>query len=318
MNKISYKSLYISIVIPVFNEETNIPVLYHRLNSVLESYRHEIIFVNDGATDSSATIIENLYRKDKSVKLISLSRNFGHQMAITCGLDNTNGDVAIIMDADLQDPPELIPEMLKKWRDGFDVVYTVRRVRIGENRFKLISANLFYQIINILSSTKIPKNVGDFRLISKRVIETLRTTREYQRFLRGMVSWIGFKQIGIEYKREKRYAGQSKYSTTEMSKLGLNALFSFSLLPLRMVTVLGILSATCGVAYLIYALIVTLRGDTVRGWSSLVVLILFLGSVQLISLGIIGEYLGRIYEEGKHRPLYIVDSKLGFTKYKFT
>ena len=308
------KSPFISLVIPVMNEESSLRHLYNTLKKILQKYKYEIIFVNDGSDDDSALIIEKLHRKDIQVKMISLSRNFGHQMAITCGLDYASGDVAIIMDADLQDPPALITRMMGKWREGYDVVYGIRRLRRGENGFKLITARLFYLIINKLSRTKIPQSVGDFRLISKNVITILKHTREYQRYLRGIISWVGFKQIGIEYSRDKRFAGKSKYNSWAMVTLGMDALLSFSFFPLRIASLVGSLSAIGAFIYILYALFITALGLTVKGWSSTVVLILFLGSVQLISLGIIGEYLGRIYEEIKHRPMYIINSMVGFPK----
>jgi len=312
------KNEYISVVVPVLNEENNLPVLYRALKQQLKLYRHEILFVNDGSTDGSAAVITKLRQKDTTVKLINLSRNFGHQIAITCGLDYARGDAAIIMDADLQDPPRLLSQLITTWQQGYDVVYGIRKARKGEPLGKLVSAGLFYQLLNLLSPTKIPQNVGDFRLISKRVVEVLRYTREYQRFLRGMISWVGFKQIGITYEREKRLTGNSKYPTWKMIRLALDALFSFSLFPLRIATLLGTCTAFGAFLYSMYAVIITTQGKTVRGWSSTIVLMLFLGSVQLISLGIIGEYLGRIYEEIKQRPLYIIDSVVGISSYNYT
>lgn len=308
------KSPFISLVVPVLNEEESLPVFIKTVKINLRSYKYEIIFINDGSIDKSANIIEQIHKKNKQIKLINLSRNFGHQMAITCGLDQATGDVAVILDADLQDPPRLIIKMLAKWREGYDVVYGIRTTRRGENGLKIITARLFYQLIDLLSPTKIPQNAGDFRLISKKVLMSLKGTREYQRYLRGIVSWIGFKQIGIEYSRDKRYAGKSKYTTWTMIKLGLDALLSFSFFPLRIASLLGSITAGGAFVYILYAIIITVLGLTVKGWSSTVVLVLFLGSVQLISLGIIGEYLGRIYEEVKNRPMYIIDSMVGFSK----
>jgi len=305
------KKLTISVIVPVLNEEKNIPVLYRRLTTSLDTFNYEILFVNDGSTDKSEDEIQKLRVKDKNVKLINLSRNFGHQMAITCGIDHVMGDAAIIIDSDLQDPPEIIPKMIIKWQEGFDVVYGVRKERKGESPLKLITANFFYALIRLLSGTKIPQNVGDFRLISRNIIEVLKTSREYQRFLRGIISWAGFKQTGINFTRDRRYAGNSKYTTFAMIKLAIDALLSFSFLPLRIASILGLLTTTVSVGLLVYSLYVTAEGRTVRGWSSLIVTMLFLGSVQLISLGIIGEYLGRIYEEVKSRPLYVVSKSFG-------
>ncbi|MCR4324826.1 MAG: glycosyltransferase family 2 protein [Candidatus Curtissbacteria bacterium] len=304
----------ISIVIPILNEEKNIPVLYKEVIKNVEGFNREFIFINDGSTDRSAEIINKLREKDKSVKLVNLSRNFGHQIAITCGVDMAGGDAAIIMDADLQDPPTVIPKMIKKWQEGYDVVYGKRLKREGESYFKLWTARAFYSLINLLSGTKIPDNVGDFRLISKNVIEVLKVTREYQRFLRGMISWVGFDQTAVQFKRARRYSGKSKYSTLSMVKLGVDALLSFSFFPLRIASFLGIATATGAIGFIFYTLILTAGGTTVKGWPSTIVLMLFLGSIQLITIGIIGEYLGRIYEEVKKRPLYIIRSTVGIKR----
>ncbi len=215
------------------------------------------------------------------------------------------------MDADLQDPPGIIPKMLERWQKGYDVVYGIRKEREGETKLKLVTANAFYKLINLFSGTKIPQNVGDFRLISRRVIDTLKVTKEYQRFLRGIISWMGFRQTGVEFNRNKRHAGQSKYSTISMVKLALDALLSFSFFPLRIASILGIVTAIGAIFFIFYTFYLTSVGRTVRGWSSTIVIMLFLGSIQLIAIGIIGEYLGRIYEEVKRRPLYIVGSKFG-------
>lgn len=305
---------YISLVIPVLNESGNLPILYRNLVRELKNFRFEIIFVNDGSSDDSINIIKELYRRDRRVKLINLSRNFGHQMAITCGLDFVNGDVTIIMDADLQDPPALIDKMLKYYKQGYDVVYGIRIQRKGESMFKTLSATLFYQTLNLLSPVKMPTNVGDFRLLSRRVVNVLTQTREYHRFVRGIVSWAGFKQIGVAYIRQQRLYGRSKYSFITMVKLALDALFSFTIFPLRIASIIGVLTAVGAFFYVMYAVFMNFQGNTVRGWSSLVVVMLLLGSVQLLSLGIIGEYLGKTYEEVKHRKLYIVESFVGFPK----
>lgn len=303
-----YKVELISIVVPILNEAKNITLFYKELKSVIKNYNYEIIFVDDGSNDSSERVVKKIRRKDTRVKLISLSRNFGHQIAITCGLDYSSGDATIIMDADLQDPPNLIPRMIEKWQQGFDVVFGTRIARNGDSYLKKITANLFYKIIHILSGTKIPQNVGDYRLISKRVILVLRTTREYQRFLRGIISWVGFPQTGIEYVRGERHTGKSKYTTLKMLKLALDAIFSFSFFPLRIASLLGIITAFGAIVLIFYTLYVQSIGQTVKGWSSTIVIMLFLGSIQLISIGIIGEYMGRIYEEVKKRPLYIIKS----------
>lgn len=304
----------ISIVIPVLNEEKNLPLLYKKLVKNIKGNKYELIFVNDGSTDNSETIILSLRESDIHVKLITLTRNFGHQIAITCGIDFASGDAAIIIDADLQDPPELIPKMIQKWNEGFDVVYGKRMDRLGESYFKIITARLFYKVIYLLSGGKIPQNVGDFRLISKKVINVLRETREYQRFLRGIIGWTGFKQIGIKFERAKRHSGRSKYTLLSMVKFALDGILSFSFFPLRIASYLGMLTALGAVFLIFYTIFVTAQGTTVRGWPSTIVVILFIGSIQLIAIGIIGEYLGRIYEEVKRRPLYIIDKSFGINK----
>lgn len=301
----------ISVIIPVFNEEDNVVNIYKEVKDQLKNHRYEFIFVNDGSADNTQKAIEKISSRDKNVKLINLSKNFGHQIAITCGLDYTIGDATIIMDADMQDPPSLIPKMIAHWEQGYDVVYGIRSSRDSDSLIKKSSAVIFYKILATFSGTQIPANVGDFRLISKSVVATLRQTREYQRFLRGIISWVGFRQIGIEYKRPKRYAGQSKYSSVKMVKLGLDAILSFSFFPLRIASLLGLVTTFVAVIFIFYALYVQSIGHTVRGWSSTIVLMLFLGSIQLIAIGIIGEYLGRIYEEVKKRPLYIIKSAKG-------
>ena len=302
----------ISIIVPVLNEENNIPVLYQRIKKNLKKFKYEIIFVNDGSDDQSQKVIEKIIDVDRNVKLINLSRNFGHQIAISCGIDYAQGDAAVIIDADLQDPPEIIPAMIKKWQEGFDVVYAVRRAREGESIFKKLAASIFYRLLAFLSGTKIPMDTGDFRLISKKVISVLRRTREYQRFMRGLISWVGFSQIGIEFTRGKRFSGKTKYPLFSMIKFALDGVLSFSLFPLRLVSMMGIITVAILVLLIFYSIYRTITGQTVQGWASTTIIILFLGSIQLISIGIIGEYLGRIYEEVKRRPLYIVNSTIGF------
>ncbi len=307
----SSKRSLISIVIPVFNEEDNVRNIYQKVKEQLADFNYEFIFVNDGSLDNTEKTLNNLISHDKKVKLINLSKNFGHQIAITCGLDYAEGDAAIIMDADMQDPPALIPKMIIKWKKKYDVVYGIRVSRNEDNLFKKNIAHIFYGLLNLLSGTKIPANVGDFRLISKRVILTLRETREYQRFLRGIIAWVGFKQTGVEFVRPNRYAGKSKYTPIKMFKLALDAIFSFSYFPLRIASLLGLATALGAIVFIFYTLYLQTGGTTVKGWSSTIVIMLFLGSIQLTAIGIIGEYLGRIYEEVKKRPLYIIKSTKG-------
>ncbi len=309
------KKQLISVVVPVLNESENIPILYEDLKKNLgKSY--EIIFVNDGSTDDSGEVIEKIQRKDKRIKLITLSRNFGHQVAITCGMDFAKGDAAVIIDADLQDPPSLIPKMIVKWQQGFDVVYGVRKSRDGESFFKIATANAFYKLINVLSGTRIPQNVGDFRLVSKEVLDHLRESREHQRFLRGLITWMGFSQTGVEYVRSKRRWGKSKYSVLSMIRLARDAIFSFSFIPLRIASILGLVTVIAAIVYIFYAIYINSQGETIRGWSSIVVIVLFLGSVELIAIGIIGEYLARIYDEVRRRPLYVIKQTSGLVAKK--
>src|SRR3989338_3018371 len=306
------KNALISVIVPVLNEENNILVLYQGIKKNLKNFKYDIIFVNDGSYDRSQETIEKIIDTDRNVKLINLSRNFGHQIAISCGIDYAQGDAAVIMDADLQDPPEIIPLMIKKWQEGFDVVYAIRKVREGESILKKLTASIFYRLMRVLSGTKIPLDTGDFRLISKKVILVLRRTREYQRFMRGLVSWVGFSQSGIEFTRGKRLSGKTKYPLFSMIKFALDGILSFSILPLRIVYMMGIVTVAILLLLIFYSLYRTIIGQTVPGWASTTVIILFLGSIQLISIGIIGEYLGRVYEEVKRRPLYIIDSVIGF------
>ncbi len=301
----------ISVIVPVLNEELTLSEFYKQIVDNLKPHNYEIIFVNDGSTDKSQAIINGFRTRNNKVKVINLTRNFGHQIAITCGIDHARGDAAIIIDSDLQDPPSVIPKMIQKWQEGYDVVYGIRSQRSGENFVKVTTAKIFYKMINLLSGRAIPENVGDFRLISRKVINTLKETREYHRFLRGIISWIGYKHCGIHYKRNRRFAGSTKYSVFSMTKLAIDALLSFSFFPLRIASILGVITAIGAVIMIFYALYVQSIGQTVKGWSSTVVIILFMGSIQLITIGIIGEYLGRIYEEVKKRPLYIIGSKDG-------
>ncbi len=310
------KEELISVVVPVLNESGNLSILYERVTKSLRHFKYEIIFINDGSNDDTIEAIKSLASKDSSVRLINLSRNFGHQLAVSCGLDFADGDAVVIMDADLQDPPELIVKMIKKWKEGYDVVYAVRKERMGETFLKKVTAKIFYRALNLFSGTTIPIDTGDFRLVSRRVVLNLRKTREYRRFLRGIISWIGFSQIGIEFERDKRFAGKSHYSIIAMIKLAFDAILSFSIFPLRLASVLGVLTVIFSIFFAIFAYYKNSVGETIRGWSSTVFLILFLGSIQLIAIGIIGEYLGRIYEEVKKRPLYIIDSTLGFENFK--
>jgi len=298
-----------SIIAPIYNELENIPELHRRVSEVMDSTDEpwELILVDDGSTDGSTEVIRKLAKEDKCVRAVIFARNFGHQIAITAGWDYARGDAVVIIDADLQDPPELILEMAKKWKEGYEVVYAVRKEREGESWFKLWTASLFYRIIYRITDVKIPLDTGDFRLMDRKVVDVLRQMRERHRFPRGMSAWVGFKQIGVEYKRAARKAGETKYPFRKMFRLALNAITSFSYFPLQVATFFGFASA--GIAIIAIPFVVYMRitgSQAFFGQATTLIAVLFLGGVQLISLGILGEYIGRLYDEAKGRPLYIV------------
>jgi glycosyltransferase involved in cell wall biosynthesis len=298
-----------SIIAPIFNEKENLSELHRRVAEVLDSLGEpwELILVDDGSTDGSTDMIRELAKTDKRVRPVIFARNFGHQIAITAGWDYARGDAVIIIDADLQDPPELIVEMAKKWRDGYEVVYAVRTEREGESWFKLWTASLFYRLIYRITEVKIPLDTGDFRLMDRKVVNVLKQMREKHRFPRGMSTWVGFKQVGIEYKRAARVAGETKYPFRKMFRLAINAVTGFSYFPLQVATFFGFISA--GVAILAMPVVIYLRASGSQaffGQATTLLAVLFLGGVQLICLGILGEYIGRLYDEAKDRPLYIV------------
>ncbi len=298
----------LSVVVPVFNELETVPELHRRLSAAVAGLgRHELVFVDDGSTDGSWEALRAVAAGDPHVRLVRLSRNFGHQIALSAGLEAARGAAVVSMDGDLQDPPELIPELVQRWHDGFDVVYAVRARRRGETRFKLATAALFYRMINRMSSIEIPEQAGDFRLMSRRALDALLAMPERARFLRGMTSWVGFRQVGVEYERDARYAGTTKYPLRRMLHFASDAMTSFSTAPIRTVVTLGFVSVLVCLAALVWTLYLRFFTDaTVQGWTSVIVVVLFLGGIQLISLGIIGQYVGRIFEEVKARPLYIV------------
>ena len=311
----------ISIVAPVYNEEEVLPELYRRVRAVMEETGEtwELVLVNDGSRDRSAQIIAELHEADSRVTGVSFSRNFGFQIAVTAGLDHAQGEAVIMTDADLQDPPEVYPRMIAKWREGYDVVYGIRTSREGETWFKRATAKLFYRLIYRITSVDIPLDTGDFRLIDRRVIDAIRHMPEQNRFLRGMIPWVGYRQTGIEYERVARFAGDSKFSkVSQMLPFAVDAVTSFSYFPLRIATYLGfIIAVISGLAILSVVLLRLFgTGTPLLGQATTLVAVLFLGSVQLISLGIIGEYLGRIYDEVKGRPLYLVDKKWEFEQPK--
>ena len=305
-----------SVVIPVFNEEDNLESLYHRLSKVLENpcKNYEIIFVDDGSTDNSLKIIMRLRETDSGVKIISFSRNFGHQVAITAGIDYASGSAVIVMDADLQDPPEVIPRLVEKWREGYDTVYAIRESR-KDPIFKKAIAFIFYRLFRRMSDVDIPVDAGDFRLMSRRVVDILKAMPERNRYLRGLASWIGFRQARVRYARDKRYAGKSKYTLWKLARLALDGVTAFSHFPLRLVTQLGLVVSLVGFIYIAKMIIdALLFGRTVPGWTTLMAAVLFLGGVQLIVIGVIGAYIGRIYVEVQQRPLYLIKAKIGFAK----
>lgn len=306
-----------SIVVPIWNEQEVIPELYRRVSATLETTgaAWEMICVNDGSTDQSLVLLLALRGQDPRVRVLDFSRNFGHQIAITAGTDFADGDAVIVMDADLQDPPELILKMIEQWRAGYEVVYAVRTVRQGESKFKLWTASAFYRLLQRITDVHIPLDAGDFRLMDHRVVLAMRRLREKHRFMRGLSSWVGFKQIGVEYTRAERYAGETKYPLRKMVRLAMAAITSFSFLPLQMATYFGFALALLSLLGIIATVILRLSGSSFfLGQATTLVAVLFLGGVQLIFLGVIGEYLGRIYDEAKDRPLYIIGHAYGFVE----
>jgi polyisoprenyl-phosphate glycosyltransferase len=306
-----------SLVLPVMNEEALLPELHRRLSRVADELEGEteMIFVDDASDDRSREVLLELRRRDPRVKLAFLSRNFGHQLALTAGLDLAAGDAVVIMDSDLQDPPELIPKLAARWRDGYDVVYAVRSHREGESGFKVRSAHLFYRLMNRLSEVDLPLDAGDFRLIDRRVADTVRGMREPDRYLRGMFAWVGFRQTGVEYAREARAAGDTKYSLTRMLRFATDGLISFSTAPLRLALGLGFLISFVAFVAGVTFIVLKLAGAyTFPGWTSVAVMLAFFTGVQLLVLGAIGQYVGRIYQQGKHRPLYLVSEAHGFER----
>ena len=310
------RPLTLTVVLPVYNNGDCLPELYQRLTAAfiqagLQDY--EIICVDDGSRDDSREVIRRLRETDARVKLIQLTRNFGHQFAITAGFDLSSGDAVLVMDADLQDPPEAIPDFLAKWREGYDVVYGVRLDRAGESRFKRLTASLFYRVLRKLTKTEIALDSGDFRLLSRRAMDSFNQLRERARFVRGMVSWLGYRQTPVYYNRAARWAGKSQYSLGRLVRLAFDAVVSFSDVPLRIATWVGFLGVSVCIAYFVYIMIANaLWGVPVQGWASLVAVVLFIGCVQLTILGMMGQYIGRMYDELKGRPLYLIADLVGF------
>jgi dolichol-phosphate mannosyltransferase len=307
------ENFLLSVVVPMYFEQEVARECHRRLSEMLQKngYNYELVYVNDGSTDQTLPILKELAEADKRVKVISFSRNFGHQIAVTAGVDAASGDALVIIDADLQDPPELIPEMVKLWKEGWEVVYAKRKKRKGESAFKLFTAKSFYRILGSLTDINIPPDTGDFRLIDKKVADAFRSMPERSRFIRGMIAWLGFKQIPLEYEREARFAGETKYPLKKMLKLASNGILSFSTKPLLLVMDLGLLAVLVSLGVLVYAIVAKATGHASEtGWASLMVTVTFLGGVQLVSIGVLGQYLARMFEESKNRPLYVVSEKI--------
>lgn len=305
----------ISIVIPCYNEEESIHQTCTELVEImnLQEDRYELIFVDDGSKDNTLRILSGLQPQYPNMRILSLSRNFGHQLAVTAGIDHAKGDAVVLIDADLQDPPELIPDMVSKWKQGYDVVYGQRKLRLGETYFKRVTAKLFYRLLNRFSEIPIPLDTGDFRLMDRKVVEELKKMREHHRFIRGMVSWIGYNQTAIYYTRRARMAGSSKYPLRKMLKFTMDGIVSFSATPLKVATWFGFFVAflsILSIAYVIYIRLMT--NNWVQGWTTILIAVMFFSGVQLITIGIIGEYIGRIHGESKNRPLYILKDRIGF------
>jgi len=305
----SKASPVLSVIGPVYNEAEILPSFFTRIRDVMEKIGEpwELILVDDGSGDGSTEIIKDLAREDPHVRPVVFSRNFGHQIALTAGLDYSRGQAVVVIDTDLQDPPEVIPDLIVKWREGFEVVYAVRAEREGETLFKKATASFFYRFINRITEVDIPLDTGDFRLMDRKVVDVLNTMREKHRFPRAMASWVGYKQIGVEYKRDARTVGETKYPFRKMFRLALNAITSFSYFPLQLATYFGFICAGVSALAIVVVILMRLIGNQAFfGQATTLIAVLFLGGVQLISLGIMGEYVGRLYDEAKGRPLYIV------------
>lgn len=305
----------LSVVIPCYNEEAVIAETVKRLRTFADAVQGlavELVFVDDGSRDRTRALLRGWAAEDPRIRVVGFARNFGHQIAVTAGIDAARGDAVVLIDADLQDPPEVVHEMVAKWREGFDVVYGVRTEREGESAFKLATARGFYRVLNRLSDVPIPLDTGDFRLMSRPVVETLKAMPERDRFVRGMVAWVGFKQTALPYRRAKRFAGETKYPLRKMVRFATDGILSFSTKPLQLSISLGLAAATLALAGIVYALVLRVFTNIwVEGWTALMIAVLFIGGVQLMCVGILGEYIGRIYNEVKRRPLYVVQEQIG-------
>ncbi len=303
-----------SVVVPVYNEQEVIAESHKRLKATMDSQpeSYELVFINDGSRDRSAQMLAELCRVDKNTRLINFSRNFGHQAAITAGMDYARGDAIIIIDADLQDPPAVMLDMIAKWKEGYDVVYGKRLKRVGETPFKKLTAKLYYRLLKSMTNVDMPVDTGDFRLIDRKVCEAMKRLNEKSRYMRGLVSWVGFRQTAVEYEREERFAGETKYPFKKMVKLAVDGITSFSYKPLKLATSVGFFISVCSFLYLLYIIYQKFFTDqTIMGWASTVAVILFSQGIVLMMLGLMGEYIGRIYEEIKNRPIYIVREIIG-------
>jgi len=307
----------VSIVSPVYQEEAGIEEFHRRLVASMEGIdddlAFEVVYVNDGSKDRSLDLLEKIAADDDRVRVVDLSRNFGHQVALSAGVDHARGDAVVVIDSDLQDPPEVIPEMIQRWRDGFKVVYGVRTSRAGETRFKLLTSKIYYGLMDRISEVPLPRQAGDFRLLDRKVVDVLDQMPERNRYVRGMVAWVGFPQCAVEYERDARFAGSTNYTLGRMVRLALDGLTSFSDRPLRLATQLGVIVMALSFAVAAWTIVASLfdLGTSSRGWSSLMAVVLLLGGVQLLCIGVLGEYVGRVYRETKGRPLYVVNEVIG-------
>jgi dolichol-phosphate mannosyltransferase len=308
--------MLLSVVVPCYNEEAVLAETHRRLGEALAEAgvaEYEVVYVDDGSRDATPSLLRTLHERDARVRVLTFSRNFGHQIAVSAGIEHTAGDAVVLIDADLQDPPAVIGEMLARWREGYDVAYGLRTDRAGETAFKRATARWFYRTLNRLSETPIPLDVGDFRLMDRRVADALLAMPERARFVRGMVSWVGFRQVAVPYARAERFAGETKYPLFKMLRLAVDGLTSFSLVPLRVATWAGFVTSALALLGIVFAVVVRLfTREWVPGWAALFVAVLFVGGVQLVTIGIVGEYVGRIYAEVKRRPLYLLRERLGF------
>ena len=305
------KTEILSVIVPAYNEQEVLPEFHRRVTSVLQSLAldYEIVYVNDGSKDKTLELLQELQSDDRNTAIVDLSRNFGKEIALTAGLDYARGDAVIVIDADLQDPPELIPELISGWREGYDVVYATRAAREGETFMKKATAHLFYRVVQSISRFKIPEDTGDFRLLSRRAVDALKQLREQHRFMKGLFAWIGYPQKAVPYRRDPRFAGETKWNYWKLWNFAIEGITSFTIAPLKLATYVGLIVALGAFSYGGFIIVRTLIfGNPVAGYPSLLVAVLFLGGVQLVALGIIGEYLGRMFDETKGRPLYLVNA----------